>query len=197
MANVCCDDVYFYSDTNPEGLTALWEDLESSIAICPDADRAWIGNLFEKKRISTEGISLRGTVTYLERNSDILLLSTDTAWTPLYDAYKALAETYDISFVMRSVEPGENIYINTDTAGRFFPDKYTVSFPEETFMTPSGTPIGEKLEDGELFDSSESMLKCFGELGYTADSIEALEHILEEDDIYIHRFENPYGSDKN
>lgn len=197
MANVCCDDVYFYSDTNPEGLAALWEDLEASIAFCPDANRAWIGNLFEKKGISTEGIGLRGTVTYLERNDDNILLSTDAAWSPLYDAYKAIAETYQVLFVMQGVEPEENIYFNTDTIGRFFPDKYTVNFPEETFVTPSGIPIGEKLEYGEPFDSDGSLLKRFRELGYSADSIEALKNILEEDDIYIHKFENPYDFEKN
>ena len=28
MANICCDDVIFYTEGNPEGLYDLWEDLE-------------------------------------------------------------------------------------------------------------------------------------------------------------------------
>lgn len=52
MANICCDDVYFYSQSNPEHLAALWEDLETSIAFCSNEDLAWIGNLFELKKIS-------------------------------------------------------------------------------------------------------------------------------------------------
>ena len=65
MANICCDDVYFYSESHPEYLTALWEDLETSIVFCRNEDLAWIGNLFRLKNISTDGISLRGTVIYM------------------------------------------------------------------------------------------------------------------------------------
>lgn len=32
MANICCDDVYFYSTDNPNGLNALWDDLNKAIS---------------------------------------------------------------------------------------------------------------------------------------------------------------------
>lgn len=117
MANICCDDVYFYSESHPEYLTALWEDLETSIVFCRNEDLAWIGNLFRLKNISTDGISLRGTVIYMERNDDNILLGTSAAWSPLYDAYHAIAEAYQVDFAMQSIEPGCNIYINTDHSG--------------------------------------------------------------------------------
>lgn len=100
MANIFCDDVYFYSESNPEHLTALWEDLETSIVFCRNEDLAWIGNLFRLKNISTDGIPLRGTVIYMERNDDNILLSTSVAWSPLYDAYHAIAEAYQVDFAM-------------------------------------------------------------------------------------------------
>ena len=87
MANICCDDVYFYSESNPEHLNTLWEDLEVSIIFCHDENLAWLGRLFQLKEIPSDGISLRGTVIYMERNEDSILLSTSAAWTPLYDAY--------------------------------------------------------------------------------------------------------------
>ena len=31
MANICCDDVYFFSDDNTEGIEALWKDLQLSL----------------------------------------------------------------------------------------------------------------------------------------------------------------------
>lgn len=31
MANVCSDNVFFFSDDNPDGIKALWRDLEASI----------------------------------------------------------------------------------------------------------------------------------------------------------------------
>ena len=83
MANVCGDDVYFFSSTNPDGLLSLWEDLEASIVICPDAYKAWIGNLFEYKGIDTTNIGLRGTVSYMEWGEDNILLSTNT-WRLLF-----------------------------------------------------------------------------------------------------------------
>lgn len=33
MANICCDDVIFYTEGNPEGLYDLWEDLETYIIL--------------------------------------------------------------------------------------------------------------------------------------------------------------------
>ena len=79
MANVCCDNVYFFTESNPEGLRSLWEDLEASIILCHDADKAWIGNLFKYKGIDTADISLRGIVSYMEWNGDNILLGADTA----------------------------------------------------------------------------------------------------------------------
>ena len=34
MANIRCDDVYFYSTDNPNGLNALWDDLNKAILKC-------------------------------------------------------------------------------------------------------------------------------------------------------------------
>lgn len=134
MANICCDDVYFYSQSNPEHLDALWEDLETSIVFCSNEDLAGIGNLFELKGIPTEGLSLRGTVISMERNPDNILLSTSAAWSPLYEAYHAIAEAYQMDFVMQSIEPGCRTYINTEQSGQYFPDRYVVSIEDEAFL---------------------------------------------------------------
>ena len=193
MANICCDDVYFYSQSNPEHLDALWEDLETSIVFCRNEDLAWIGNLFELKDIPTEGISLRGTVIYIERNPDNILLSTSAAWSPLYEAYHAIAEAYQVDFVMQSIEPGCNIYINTDHSSQYFTDLYAVSMEDEAFLTPAGIPVGEKLEYGELFTTEAALLERFAELGYPANTLEMLDTLLEDTGIEVHSFEDPYS----
>ena len=193
MANICCDDVYFYSESNPEHLTALWEDLETSIVFCRNEDLAWIGNLFRLKNISTDGISLRGTVIYMERNDDNILLGTSAAWFPLYDAYRAIAEAYQVDFAMQSIEPGCNIYINTDHSGQYFPDHYAVSIEDESYLTPADIPIGRKLEYGELFTTEAALLERFADLGYPADTLEMLDTLLEDTGIEIHCFEDPYS----
>ena len=193
MANICCDDVYFYSESHPEYLTALWEDLETSIIFCRNEDLAWIGNLFRLKNISTDGISLRGTVIYMERNDDNILLGTSAAWSPLYDTYHAIAEAYQVDFVMQSIEPGCNIYINTDHSGQYFPDHYAVSIEDESYLTPADIPIGRKLEYGELFTTEAVLLERFAELGYPANTLEMLDTLLEDTGIEIHCFEDPYS----
>ena len=193
MANICCDDVYFYSQSSPEHLAALWEDLETSIAFCRNEDLAWIGNLFELKKISAEGISFRGTVIYMERNQDNILLSTSAAWSPLYAAYHAIADAYQVDFVMQSIEPGCNIYINTDYSGQYFPDHYAVSVEDEAFLTPAGIPVGEKLEHGELFTTDAALLERFTQMGYPADTLEMLDTLLEDTGIEVHCFEDPYS----
>lgn len=193
MANICCDDVYFYSELHPEYLTALWEDLETSIIFCRNEDLAWIGNLFRLKNISTDGISLRGTVIYMERNDDNILLGTSAAWSPLYDTYHAIAEAYQVDFVMQSIEPGCNIYINTDHSGQYFPDHYAVSIEDESYLTPADIPIGRKLEYGELFTTKAVLLERFAELGYPANTLEMLDTLLEDTGIEIHCFEDPYS----
>ena len=193
MSNICCDDVYYYSQSNPEHLAALWEDLETSIVFCRNEELAWIGNLFELKDIPTEGISLRGTVIYMERNQDNILLSTSAAWFPLYEAYQAIAEAYQVDFVMQSIEPGCNTYINTDYSGQYFPDRYAVSMEDEAFLTPTGIPVGEKLEHGELFTTDAALLKRFVQMGYPADKLEMLDALLENTGIEVHCFEDPYS----
>ena len=194
MANLCCDDVCFFSETNPKGLLNLWYDLEKAIVICPDSELSRIKNIFDYKKMNTEGIYLRGNISFMEWNEDNIFISTDTAWRPLYEAYAAIARTYGISFVMESIEPGDHIYYNTDSSGIYFPDRYLVKIKDESTITPSGDTLYQKIEDGEPFNSEGSLLQKFSELGYNAASIAELQELL-EDEIEICEFTNPYGTD--
>lgn len=82
MANICCDDVIFYTEGNPEGLYDLWEDLETYIILNQNPDLCWIGNLFSHKKIDSTGISLRGNVSYMEWNDTYILLGTNASIIP-------------------------------------------------------------------------------------------------------------------
>lgn len=189
MANICSDDVYFYSDKNPKGLQDLWEDLYSSLD--RDPSNSWIGCLFQYKGIITSGICLRGMVTYMERNDDGILLDISAAWSPLYDAYRAISEHYDVSFVCKSIKPGEGIYFNTDINGRYFPERYLIQINGKDEITPLGKKVTEVLTDWALFESEQELINYFRKLGYDANSLDALDMLLEEQDIRIHAFENP------
>ena len=96
MANLCLDDVYFYSDEHPERIQELWEDLEASIILstCKPDDR-WFGKILQYKSINTENIYLRGSVCYMTYDNGAILLSLETCWEPLYEAYRVVADTYE------------------------------------------------------------------------------------------------------
>ena len=115
----------------------------------------------------------------------------DTAWRPLHDAYTALTAAYGIQFVMESIEPGCGIFFNTDDDGIAFSDRYCVT-GDTSVVTPSGLVLWEKLEYGDTFSSENVLLQHFRDLGYKADTLETLTKTLDEQEVYIHSFINPY-----
>ena len=191
MANICCDDVCFFSDDNAEGIESLWKDLETAITPGYKDDLGSIRHLFLHAGIATDGISLRGTIIDMEKNDTRILLSLDTAWRPLHDAYSAIANTYGVSFVMRSMEPGCGIFYNTDDTGSTFPDRYCVT-GETSIDTPCGIPLEEKVDYGTAFPSENALMETFHDLGYTEETLEVLAGTLDEQGAYIHSYINPY-----
>lgn len=119
-------------------------------------------------------------------SSEDIFLSTSAAWFLLYDVYHAIAEAYQVNFVLRSIEPGCNIYINTDHSGQYFPDHYAVSIEDEPYLTPADIPVGKKLEYGELFTTEAALPERFAELGYPANTLEMLDTLLEDTGIEVH-----------
>lgn len=191
MANTCCDDVYFFSDNNSDGLDALWQDLIACITPGYKDDLGHIERLFVHARLSTDGINLRGTVVAMERTDHAIQLSLDTAWRPLYDAYLALASYYDLQFVMESIEPGCGIFYNTDDAGIFFSDRYCVT-GDTSIVTPCGILLEEKVDYGTSFPSENALMEKFHDLGHQEETLETLAGTLEEQGVYIHSYINPY-----
>lgn len=192
MANVCCDDVYFYCDESPEKLDALWTDINTSIQIDHTFQNCQIGNFFTQKGLSVPSCGLRGDITYMERNDKDIFLELSTAWTPLYEAYQTIAEAYGVSFVMKSMEPGEALYFNTDETGQFFPEHYLIYGDNQLLITPSGKPITVLWEDQDVFHNKEEIWDQLTKLGYTFSSLEEMEEFLTENDIDLHEFINPY-----
>lgn len=130
---------------------------------------------------------------WMDKNEHSVFIALSTAWTPLYEAYQIIAETYQIHFVLKSIEPGCGIYYNTDLTGDFFPDEYCVTYCNESYITPSGESLGQRVEIEECFSSEASLLQRFHDLGYSADSYQQLKLLTEDYEIWIHQFENPYN----
>lgn len=192
MANICCDDVYFYTYTNPTAIQRLWYDLETSIICSPNPDDSWFGNLFKYVKLPTADLVLRGCVTYMEQNDNQVFLELETAWSPLYDAYASIAAHYGLQFVIKSVEPGSNIYINSDDTKDIIPEKYIIRIYDDQILVPSGDMLSETLEDCTVFASEQALLDTFHNLGYQASCVDNLNELLLNDEIEIHEFLNPY-----
>ena len=192
MANICCDDVYFYSDKHPERLQELRKDLESSLIFDHSPEHLWIGNLFEQKGIQTDSISLRGTVEYMECSEDSIYLALSVSCRPLYEAYEKIADAYGLEFVLKGMESGCNIYINTDFMGYFFPEQYCIKIEDESSLTPSGIPICRYLEDEDQFDTKEALIMRLADAGYQTRNWRKLLSLLAEAGNFVYHFQNPY-----
>lgn len=88
---------------------------------------------------------------------------------------------------------GCDIYFNSDHSSQYFPDHYTVSIEDESYLTPADIPVGRKLEYGEMFSTETSLLERFAEMGYPAQTLEMPDGLLENTGVMIHRFEDPYS----
>lgn len=170
----------------------LWNDLNQALApeiACSIGD---VEQWFHFKNISTKNIALGGTIMEMEKYNNSIFLALTTYWTPLYDAYCKIAETYDIEFVLKSIEPGCGVFRNTDATGEFFPEEYCVTCVDDSIVTPSGKKLYEQLEPEACFESEQETLDKFREIGYPAKNYKILKTLVEKDDIWIHQFEDPY-----
>ena|GEM_PF-6433852 len=52
----------------------------------------------------------------------------ETAWGPLPEVWDLMAEKYNLSYVYCSEECGCAVYVNTDSEGRFFSDRYILDY---------------------------------------------------------------------
>lgn len=191
MANVCSDNVFFFSDDNPDGIAALWKDLEAAITPGYRDNLGDIKRLFRKKGLPTDALSLNGTITHMTQKEGGILLELDTAWHPLYEAYQVLADAYQLFFVMESTEPGCGIFYNTDDSGIFFKGQYCVT-GDMDLVTPCGRGLCDRVDYGETFSSETELLARFRKLGFRQKSLTELADTLEKSGVYIHSFFNPY-----
>ena len=53
--------------------------------------------------------------------------------------------------------------------------------------------VTDVLEDWAVYESGQKLMDTFHNLGYEAGSLDELELLLEEQNIRIHAFENPYN----
>ena len=147
MANWCTTELYLSGKkANAE---KLQNDLERVFAIDRsgenpqtfESDSYWLAyiieNLLEGK--TREDYECRGnvtmigdTLTELDDDHAAVHLMTETAWVPMTDLFRDLAEKYDLAMFYCAEELGCEILETNDEEGVFFSDRYRVEDDEST-----------------------------------------------------------------
>ena len=95
-------------------------------------DNLWVGNLFLGAGYSQteveENFQCRGGVDELILKEDCIVIYDHTAWEPNEESMlRMLEEKYPgLQMVFKAEEPGADIWINTDTTGRFIPERFAI-----------------------------------------------------------------------
>ena len=165
----------------------------------------WLGDIAVKHGLDWESVPCKGTIEYLDEyddDSNSFTFDTETAWGPCDELWEAIFAQYDgVSFVYIAEEPGNGYFVNTDTEGRFLPEKFLLDVwgdgwnLDELYAKHS---INSELFDGcRYFDDFEELAAhCFEVTGRKFASIEEIrnffDNIFEEElDVFvgIHEFE--------
>lgn len=138
MPNWCYNRTIIYGDK--EQVKELWEIIERetsenrTIKTLNSWGQDWLGNVFyyfyNDKEVNQKGIMCRGSFydkKYNEQEGTIYL-SYETAWGPNIESWEQLLYDFfpNLSQVTLAEECGCGIYVNTDTEGKFFKDKYVL-----------------------------------------------------------------------
>lgn len=132
-------------------------------------------------------IYCRGEIEYMELCGDNMLqLSTMTAWGDMPEVWDFVCKNYpSIEYYYLAAEGGMGYYVNNDTTGEYFLEKYYVYHAEGY---------------SEYLDDDEGLLEYIAEkIGVAKiESIDQLNQLLEQynkehanEEIYYHEFKRP------
>ena len=193
MPNWCDNSIAFYS--NDVGGTVLLEALHADIQKYADSKDSWVGNWLESNRINPASVPCRGSFISCELYSDHVIVAIESAWAPLDELYEEIAKKYDLNYVYIAEESGCEVYINTDTTGRFFSTRFILNYFELDYLELDSEMLltyGERLkelsEETRYYDSFDEVLDDFKEFDFIANSIEDLNLFLEKFNLKIYEY---------
>lgn len=116
MPNWCYTDYTFQGDEKEIGeLYGKLDELRNSIThkVTSDFGSLWLGNVLTIHGFNKDDYSCRGSITFYDREGDdYMSITTETAWAPMHEMWKAILEKYypsiEVSYICE--EPGMGIY---------------------------------------------------------------------------------------
>lgn len=149
MPNWCYTGYVFYGDEN--AVKKLGKDIKkftSKNYMENGFGTNWLGNVVLGYGFPYEecDFTFRGAIIDFEENGGVLYVTTETAWAPMTEMWDAIFEKHfksengetSIHYVFIAEEPGNEVYINTDIKGEFFPERYILEI--------EGTPEHQNFE---------------------------------------------------
>ena len=199
MPNWCNNSIAFYQEDGGNAMIyAFYADIQK-YQDYKDPETGnhsdWVGYWLQSNRVDTEKLYARGFFINCELNDDHVRVDMETAWAPLLEVWDLMADKYDLSYVYIAEEPGCEVYVNTDTEGRFFTTRYMMnSFDVEYLELDEETlsKFGERLReigsDTAYYDSLEELLAEFEEFGFNAVDIEGFNNHLAAFNIQVYEY---------
>lgn len=120
----------------------------------------WYGLLSVMRGKDKEDVCARGSIDYTQWCGDHILMGTETAWEPQDDVVRDMLdckECSELAVELFAEEDGNEIFINTDTTGRFFPEKYVLDY-DFTSLTGEVADGGVGC-DRDYFSDAGSLLR--------------------------------------
>ena len=154
MPNWCSNHYAFYTDDeNKDELLRLYNKLSDIMEIPSeiknDFEPGWLGKVATEHGLDFEKISCRGWIEHLEDyepESNFFTLQSETAWAPTDELWQAVVAQYEgVYFVYVAEEPGFEVFINSDSEGVYFPDKYLIEVHGDIPIPEGWYPDQDKL----------------------------------------------------
>ena len=201
MPNWCSNSIAFYQEDGGDAvLEAFYTDIERYLNyINPETSEhsSWVGNWLEASKINAENLCTRGFFTNIELNGDHVRVDMESAWAPLPEVWDLMAERYGLAYVYIAEECGCEVYVNTDTEGRFFTDRYILNYFDVDYMELDDgimAEYGERLrgisEETTYFESWEGVAELFEPFRFGVDDVDGLNERLEMFNIKIYEYSN-------
>ena len=167
MANWCSNMFAIYpkdnSDLGKAQLKRLFAQLRKVTQIdYPEGtkEHGWYGLLSVMRGKDAEDVYAKGSIEDIQWYDDHIFMQTETAWEPQDDVVMDMLdckECSELDFELLAEEGGNEIYINTDTSGRFFSDRYVLDYD----LTDATGLVGEGGVGGDrdYYSTAESLLR--------------------------------------
>ena len=187
MAN-WCETTYVFEGTR-EDIFRFQNDLKKYTSlsfarfVSRSAGSAWEGNIAYWFGFDPEAFPCRGiieTIYEIQKGDefDWFCVDCSDAWGPNYELFDAIIDKCfpAITYEMMAEEPGGEVFINTDTEGKYFPFHYRIV-----------------IDTGDLNDFIEKRFKNFQEINEFLSSLTAtpthLETISQVEEFLNDKFE--------